>query len=241
MPKPMFIALDVMGGDSPARIPIDAAVRASKDFDQKLLLVGDQDIIKNELSRYSYSKNLIKIFHCSEKVEMHESPVMALRQKKDSSIRVAMNLHKKGEVEAVVSAGNTGASMASAKYVLKVIPNIERPAIATLMPSINHKNPFLLLDIGANIDCKPVYLLQFALMGDAYARTILNLNNPRVSLLNNGEEEGKGNHIVQEAYNLIEKSSLNFVGNIEGKQMFNNDSDIVVCDGFNGNIALRAN
>ncbi len=235
----MVIALDVMGGDNTLRVPVEAAVRAAGDFEQKLLLVGDQDRIEKELDRHSYPKGLIEIVHCSETVEMHESPAQALRQKKDSSIRIAVDLLKEGRVEAVVSAGNTGASMATSKFVLKSIPEIERPAIATLMPSVNRDHPFVLLDIGANIDCKPIYLLQFALMGDAYARTLLKLDNPRIALLNNGEEEGKGNLIVQQAYELMERSSLNFVGNIEGKGMFNDEVDIVVCDGFVGNIALK--
>ena len=129
--------------------------------------------------------------------------------------------------------------MATAKFVLKLISDIERPAIGTLMPSVNRNHPFVLLDIGANIDCKPSYLFQFALMGDAYARTMLKLENPRVALLNNGEEEGKGNQIVQDAFKLLERSTLNFLGNIEGKAMFQDQVDIVVCDGFVGNIALK--
>ena len=235
----MVIALDVMGGDVPVHSPVEAAVKAATDFNQEILLVGDRDQVVSELAQHSYPQKLIEVFHSSETVGMDESPALSLRQKKDSSIRVAVNLLQEGKVDAVVSAGNTGASMATAKFVLKLISDIERPAIATLMPSTNRNNPFVLLDIGANIDCKPSYLFQFGLMGDAYARTVLNLENPRVALLNNGEEEGKGNQIVQDAFKLLERSTLNFVGNIEGKAMFQDQVDIVVCDGFVGNIALK--
>ena len=235
----MVIALDVMGGDVPVHSPVEAAVKAANDFNQEILLVGDRDQVVSELAQHSYPQKLIEVIHSSETVGMEESPALSLRQKKDSSIRVAVNLLQEGKVDAVVSAGNTGASMATAKFVLKLISDIERPAIATLMPSTNRNNPFVLLDIGANIDCKPSYLFQFGLMGDAYARTVLNLENPRVALLNNGEEEGKGNQIVQDAFKLLERSTLNFVGNIEGKAMFQDQVDIVVCDGFVGNIALK--
>ena len=235
----MVIALDVMGGDVPIHSPVEAAVQASNDFDQEILLIGDHDQVITELSKHNYSQKKIKVVHSSETVGMDESPGLSLRQKKDSSIRVAINLLQEGKVEAVVSAGNTGASMATAKFVLKMISGIDRPAIATLMPSVNRKNPYVLLDIGANIDCKPSYLFQFGLMGDAYARTMLNLENPRVALLNNGEEEGKGNQIIQDAYQLLDRSTLNFKGNIEGKAMFQDQVDIVVCDGFVGNIALK--
>ena len=170
---------------------------------------------------------------------MNESPSTALRQKKNSSIKVAVDLLAKGEADAVVSAGNTGAAMATAKFVLKSIEGIERPAIATLMPSIHRNHPFVLLDIGANTDCKPLYLFQFALMGDAYARTLLHLDNPRVALLNNGEEEGKGYLQLKETYDLLKQSTLNFSGNIEGKSMFKDIVDVVVCDGFIGNVALK--
>ena len=235
----MAIAVDVMGGDSPLAVQIEAAVRAIRDFAIEVVLVGAEDQISKTLKQHSYDQHKLRIVNSTEIVEMNESPAQALRQKKNSSIRVAVDLVKAGEAEAIVSAGNTGASMAIAKFVFKSIEGIERPAIATLMPSVHRNHPFVLLDIGANTDCKPLYLLQFALMGDAYARTYLHLENPRVALLNNGEEEGKGYLELKETYDLLKQSTLNFAGNIEGKSMFRDRVDVVVCDGFVGNIALK--
>ena len=235
----MAIAVDAMGGDSPLSVRIEAAVRAIRDFSIEVVLVGAEDQISKTLKHHSYDQNKLRIVNSTEIVEMNESPAQALRQKKNSSIRVAVDLVKAGEAEAIVSAGNTGASMAIAKFVFKSIEGIERPAIATLMPSVHRNHPFVLLDIGANTDCKPLYLLQFALMGDAYARTYLHLENPRVALLNNGEEEGKGYLELKETYDLLKQSTLNFAGNIEGKSMFRDSVDVVVCDGFIGNIALK--
>ena len=235
----MPVAVDAMGGDSPLSIQLEGAVRAANELGIEVVLVGHETQIKDRLRNMPHSANKVRIVHCEEMVEMHESPSQALRQKKDSSIRVAMDLHKRGEVDAVVSAGNTGAAMATAKFVLKSIPKIDRPAIATLMPSTQRNRPFVILDIGANTDCKPEYLLQFALMGGAYAQTMLNIDNPRVALLNNGEEEGKGNQNLKETYPLLKKSTLNFYGNIEGKLMYQNEVDVVVCDGFVGNVTLK--
>ncbi len=235
----MAIAVDAMGGDSPLAVQIEAAVRAIRDFAIEVVLVGAEDQISKTLKQHSYDQHKLRIVNSTEIVEMNESPAQALRQKKNSSIRVAVDLVKAGEAEAIVSAGNTGASMAIAKFVFKSIEGIERPAIAALMPSVHRNHPFVLLDIGANTDCKPLYLLQFALMGDAYARTYLHLENPRVALLNNGEEEGKGYLELKETYDLLKQSTLNFVGNIEGKSMFRDSVDVVVCDGFIGNIALK--
>ena len=235
----MPVAVDAMGGDSPLSIQLEGAVRAANELGIEVVLVGHETQIKDRLRNMPHSANKMRIVHCEEMVEMDESPSQALRQKKDSSIRVAMDLHKRGEVDAVVSAGNTGAAMATAKFVLKSIPKIDRPAIATLMPSTQRNSPFVILDIGANTDCKPEYLLQFALMGGAYAQTMMNIDNPRVALLNNGEEEGKGNQNLKETYPLLKKSTLNFHGNIEGKSMYQNEVDVVVCDGFVGNIALK--
>ena len=235
----MAIAVDAMGGDSPLAVQVEAAVRAIRDFAIEVVLVGAEDQISKTLKQHSYDQHKLRIVNSTEIVEMNESPAQALRQKKNSSIRVAVDLVKAGEAEAIVSAGNTGASMAIAKFVFKSIEGIERPAIAALMPSVHRNHPFVLLDIGANTDCKPLYLLQFALMGDAYARTYLHLENPRVALLNNGEEEGKGYLELKETYDLLKQSTLNFAGNIEGKSMFRDRVDVVVCDGFVGNIALK--
>ncbi len=235
----MAIAVDAMGGDSPLTVQVEAAVQAVNDFGIEVILVGAEAQIDQKLKLYSYDQQKLRIAKSTEIVEMNESPATALRQKKNSSIRVAVDLVKAGEADAVVSAGNTGASMATAKFVLKSVEGIERPAIASLMPSVHRNHPFVLLDVGANTDCKPLYLFQFALMGDAYARTYLHLENPRVALLNVGEEEGKGYLDLKETYDLLKQSTLNFTGNIEGKAMFKDRVDVVVCDGFIGNIALK--
>ncbi len=235
----MAIAVDAMGGDSPLTVQIEAALKAISELGTDVVLVGAEDQIKEVLKQHSFDQNKLRIVNSTETVEMNDSPATALRQKKNSSIKVAVDLLATGEADAVVSAGNTGAAMATAKFVLKSVEGIERPAIATLMPSIHRNRPFVLLDIGANTDCKPLYLFQFALMGDAYARTSLHLDNPRVALLNNGEEEGKGYLQLKETYDLLKQSTLNFTGNIEGKSMFKNIVDVVVCDGFIGNIALK--
>ena len=235
----MAIAVDAMGGDRPLTVQVEAAVKAVKDFGIEVLIVGAEAQINEQLKQYSYDQQKVRVVNSTEIVEMNESPATALRQKKDSSIRVAVDLVKAGEADAIVSAGNTGASMATAKFVLKSVEGIERPAIASLMPSVHRNHPFVLLDVGANTDCKPLYLFQFALMGDAYARTYLHLDNPRVALLNVGEEEGKGYLDLKETFDLLKQSTLNFAGNIEGKAMFRDRVDVVVCDGFIGNIALK--
>ena len=235
----MAIAVDAMGGDRPLTVQVAAAVQAVKDFGVEVIIVGAEAQINQQLKQYSYDQQKVRVVNSTEIVEMNESPANALRQKKDSSIRVSVDLVKAGEADAVVSAGNTGASMATAKYVLKSIEGIERPAIASIMPSVHRNHTYVLLDVGANTDCKPLYLFQFALMGDAYARTYLHLENPRVALLNVGEEEGKGYLDLKETFDLLKQSTLNFVGNIEGKAMFKDRVDVVVCDGFIGNIALK--
>ncbi|MGK5095377.1 phosphate acyltransferase PlsX [Deltaproteobacteria bacterium TL4] len=233
----MAIAVDVMGGDFPVVVPVKGTIDAVNAFGFDVILVGDREQIHSELKKHRFDKSKVRIVHCSEVVEMEEAPAMALRQKKDSSIRVAVDLHKRGEADAVVSAGHSGAAMTTAKFVLKPLKGIDRPAIATVMPAL--KGSFMLLDIGANTDCKAQYLLQFAFMGDAYARTLLNLEHPRIALLSNGEEEGKGNAVVKETYKLLTDSSLRFVGNVEGKTMFKGVADVIVCDGFVGNISLK--
>ncbi|HBR59185.1 MAG: phosphate acyltransferase PlsX [SAR324 cluster bacterium] len=235
----MAIAVDAMGGDRPLTVQVEAAVQAVKDFGIEVIIVGAEAQINEQLKQFSYDQQKVRVVNSTEIVEMNESPATALRQKKDSSIRVAVDLVKAGEADAIVSAGNTGASMATAKFVLKSVEGIERPAIASLMPSVHRNHPFVLLDVGANTDCKPLYLFQFALMGDAYARTYLHLDNPRVALLNVGEEDGKGYLDLKETFDLLKQSTLNFAGNIEGKAMFRDRVDVVVCDGFIGNIALK--
>ena len=233
----MAIAIDAMGSDYTAAVPIAGTVAAINEYGIEVILVGKQPELEDELKKHHYDHRKLQIVNSSETVEMEDSPALVLRQKKDSSIRVALDLHNNREADAVVSAGHSGVTMATAKFVLKAIKYIDRPAIAVVMPSI--KSPFIMLDMGANTDCKPEYLLQFALMGDAYARFLFNHQFPQIALLNNGEEEGKGNLLVKEAYTLLKASTLNFRGNIEGKDMFQGKADVIVCDGFVGNITLK--
>ena len=232
------VAVDAMGGDYPVSIPIAGAIEAVCNYQIPIILVGDESQITEELSQHkNYDNSLISIKHCTQKIEMDDSPSVALRGKKESSIRVAMNLHRDQEVCAVVSAGHSGATMTIAKMVLKEIQHIDRPAIITPFPS--KKGHFVILDIGANVDCKPQYLLQFALMGEAYSRLIFGVQKPQVALLSNGEEEVKGDALTKETFPLLKQSQLHFIGNIEGKDMFDGQADVIVCDGFVGNITLK--
>ncbi len=234
----MKIALDAMGGDYGPATTVEGAIDALKEYkDLSVILVGDGTGIKTELDKKNYTDTRVSIKHASQTVEMNDSPLKALRRKKDSSIRVAVDLVKSGDADAMVSAGNSGVVMATALYVLGKLPGAERPAIATIMPGLKHH--FVLLDAGANVDCKPVHLYQFAIMGEAYARFIFEIKSPKVGLLSIGEEDAKGNELTKEAFKLIKSSHVNFIGNIEGQDIFSGDADVVVCDGFVGNIALK--
>lgn len=236
----MRIAVDAMGGDRAPQEIVRGVVQAAKEKPQgtrELILVGDQTQIEKELAALDVSGLPITIHHCSEVVEMGESPVLALRKKKDASIAVCANLARDGKADAVVSAGNTGAAVASTMLKWRPLQGVERPAIAIVVPAPS--GVFVLLDAGANSDCRPKHLLQFGVMGDVYARTILNIRNPRVGLLSIGEEASKGNELTREAFKLLEKSRLNFFGNIEGKDVFESKVDVIVCDGFVGNVVLK--
>lgn len=234
----MKIALDAMGGDYAPAATVEGAIEAINDYrDLSVVLVGNEKEINSELKQRDYSSLPISIRHASQIVEMDDSPLTALRRKKDSSVRVAIDLVKAGEADAFVSAGNSGVVMATALYVLGKLPGVERPAIATIMPSL--KDHFVLLDAGANVDCKPLHLYQFAIMGEAYASFIFDMDSPKVGLLGIGEEDAKGNELTKEAFKLIKNSHINFIGNIEGQDIFSGDADVVVCDGFVGNIALK--
>lgn len=233
------IAIDAMGGDHGPRVTIPAAVRyLRKCPDDTIILVGLPDVIETELRTLKVSnESRLRIFAASEVVGMDESPQLMLRSKKDSSMRVAINLVKEGEASACVSAGNTGALMAIARYVLKMLPGIDRPAIASFLPT--NKGQVCMLDLGANVDCNAEHLLQFALMGTALVYAIERKDNPTVGLLNIGSEDIKGNEVVKQAAGLLRQSDLNFYGNIEGNDIFKGLTDIVVCDGFVGNVALK--
>ncbi len=234
----MKIALDAMGGDYAPASTVEGAIDAINEYqDLSIILVGNEAKIKKELDERDCTSLPISIRHASQVVEMDDSPLSALRRKKNSSIRIAIDLVKSGDADAMVSAGNSGVVMAMALYVLGKLPGVERPAIATVMPSL--KDHFVLLDAGANVDCKPLHLYQFAIMGEAYASFIFENDNPRVGLLSIGEEDAKGNELTKESFKLIKNSHVNFIGNIEGQDIFLGDADVVVCDGFVGNIALK--
>lgn len=233
------IAIDAMGGDHGAHVTIPAAVKyLNQHPTDTIVLVGLPDAIEAELRTVKMTiGSRLRIQAASEVVGMDESPQLALRNKKDSSMRVAINLVKNGEASACVSAGNTGALMATARYVLKMLPGIDRPAIASYLPT--YKGQVCMLDLGANVDCNAENLLQFALMGTALVYAIEHKNNPTIGLLNIGSEDIKGNEIVKQASELLRQSDLNFYGNIEGNDIFKGVTDIVVCDGFVGNVALK--
>jgi phosphate acyltransferase len=233
------LAIDAMGGDHGPHVTVPAALKMLADDDQlNIVLVGLEDAIRAELKvRKAAESPRLRIHHASEVVLMDESPQSALKNKKDSSMRVSINLVKSGEAHACVSAGNTGALMATARFVLKTLPGIDRPAIASTLPS--ERGSTYMLDLGANADCTPEHLLQFAVMGAMLVSCVENKPNPTVGLLNIGSEEIKGNEVVKQAGELLKASHLNFYGNIEGDDIFRGTTDLVVCDGFVGNVALK--
>lgn len=233
------IAIDAMGGDHGAQVTVPAALEyLQKHPNDTILLVGLHEAIEAELRAANASVgSRLRIHTASEIVGMDESPQLALRNKKDSSMRVAINMVKSGEAMACVSAGNTGALMATARYVLKMLPGIDRPAIASFLPT--YKGQVCMLDLGANVDCNAEHLLQFALMGTALVSSIEHKDKPTVGLLNIGSEDIKGTEVVKQAAELLRLSDLNFYGNVEGNDIFKGVTDIVVCDGFVGNVALK--
>lgn len=231
------VAVDAMGGDyAPHEVVHGCLAVAQQMPDVDITLVGDQERLRAELRHLSLPPN-IHIRHASQVIEMSESPVYAIRRKRDASIVVCAQMVQEGEADAFFSAGNSGAAMAVAALQIGRIPGIDRPAIAAAIPSKTGR--FVLIDAGANVDCDASHLLEFAIMGSVYAQVILNIPNPKVGLLSNGEEEGKGNQVVKLAHKLLHQSGLPFVGNIEGKDVFEGKADVVVCDGFVGNVALK--
>jgi len=232
------LAVDAMGGDHGPKVTIPASINALSKYDQlHIILVGDKELIQKELQKNKYTNTRLSIQHASEVVEMDESPQSALKNKKDSSMRVAINLIKEEKAQACISAGNTGALMATARYVLKMLTGIDRPAIASSLPS--QKGTTYMLDLGANTDCTAEHLLQFAVMGAMLVSSVTGNPKPSVGLLNIGSEDIKGNEIVKEAGELLRRSHLNFYGNVEGNDIFKGTTDVVVCDGFVGNVALK--
>jgi len=239
MSSGVTIALDAMGGDFGPSVVVPAALRAlEQDDGLRVILVGDETILRTTLEHSKIAGNdRLKVHHASQKVGMDEAPSSALRNKKDSSMRVAIDLVKNGEAGACVSAGNTGALMATARFVLKMLPGIDRPAICTSLPTMTSHT--WMLDLGANVDCNAEHLLQFALMGSVLAGAVDNNHQPRIGLLNIGEEEIKGNEQVKEAARLLSASSLNYSGYAEGDDIYKGNFDVIVCDGFVGNISLK--
>lgn len=230
-----------MGGDFGPPVTVPAALKAiQKHPVLHLILVGDETVLQNALRGKSYDQSRLTIQHASQQVEMDESPSQAVRTKKDSSMRVAIDLVKEDKAAACVSAGNTGALMVTARFVLKTLPGIDRPAIVSSFPTLNPKKMVRILDLGANVDSSPANLMQFAVMGSVLAATIDRISNPRVALLNIGEEEIKGNELVKETANLLSQTHfINYTGFIEADHIFKGDVDVVVCDGFIGNITLK--
>jgi glycerol-3-phosphate acyltransferase PlsX len=233
------VAIDCMGGDHGPHVTVPAALEVlRRTSETNVVLVGLRDAVEAELRKCNAEPGTrLRVHHASEVVAMDESPALALRNKKDSSMRVAIDLVKSGEAHACVSAGNTGALMATARFVLKTLPGIERPAIASVLPTMTGRT--LMLDLGANVDCSALHLLQFAIMGSALVSSTEHKEAPTVGLLNIGEEEIKGNEVVKEAAHLLRASGLNFHGNVEGDDIYKGTSDVVVCDGFVGNVALK--
>lgn len=227
-----------MGADHAPKPEVEGAIRAAKDLGIRVILVGREDVVRRELALHDDWQSLpIEIRHASEHVTMHDSAAKAVRTKRDSSLRVASRLVRDGVAQGFVSAGNTGAVMATAKMVQGVVPGVDRPALGGAFPTL--KNPVVMLDVGANVDCTPSMLLQFAVMGEIYSRIILHTHKPRVGMLSIGEEDHKGNELTRAAMPLLKSLPINFIGNIEGNEMWSGKADVIVCDGFIGNVALK--
>ena len=234
----LTIAVDAMGGDHAPKSEVEGAIAAARDLSVKVILVGVESIVRQELERHGGHRDLpIEVVHASEFITMEDS-VEAVRTKKDSSIRVASRLMKSGRAQGVVSAGNTGAVMAMAKIIHGMVAGVDRPALASALPSEPGK-PVVVLDVGANVDSTPEMLAQFAVMGEIYSRIIFHNRRPRVGLLSIGEEEHKGNDLTRAALPLLKALPINFIGNIEGRQVFSGVADVIVCDGFIGNVVLK--
>ena len=233
----MKIALDAMGGDNAPEVTVAGAMRAAREFPIEIILVGQREAVEQSLSHYPQRPPNLSVLHAAEVIGMDESPASSIRKKRESSISVGVELLKSKQADAFVSAGNTGAVVAASTLLVGLLPGIERPGIAILLPGV--KGDTLLIDVGANIDPKPLHLLQYALMGEVYMRYVLGKNRPTVGLLNVGEEETKGTDFIKETYGMLEASGVNFVGNVEGHDIFSGEFDVIVCDGFAGNVAIK--
>jgi glycerol-3-phosphate acyltransferase PlsX len=233
----MRIVLDAMGGDHAPEVVVEGGVMAAREYGIEVVLVGLQEVIEAELAKHDTAGLSLPVVHASQVIEMTDEPSMAARKKKDSSMVVGMNLVKNGEADAFTTAGNSGGALAAALFRLGRVKGIKRPALSTVFPT--RKGLCFISDVGANTDCKPIYLLQFGIMGSAYAEQVLGIPNPRVGIVSTGEEEGKGSILVKEAFKLLKESDLNFIGNVEGKDIPAGLADVVVTDGFSGNIVIK--
>jgi phosphate acyltransferase len=236
---PTVIALDAMGSDRAPKPEVEGAIQAARHYDVRVLLVGPEAVVRAELDRHPFAASLaIETVHASEVITMEDKAVQAVRAKRDSSMRVGVRLVRDGQAAGFVTAGNTGAAMATAKMVMGTIPGVDRPALAAVFPTALGTAASL-LDVGANVDCKPHNLEQFAVMGEIYFRSIFGTKRPRVGLLSIGEEETKGNELTRESFQLLKQLPINFVGNVEGRDLYNGEVDVIVADGFVGNVALK--
>ncbi|MBU3174748.1 phosphate acyltransferase PlsX [Clostridium estertheticum] len=233
----MVVVVDGMGGDFSPNAVVEGCIEAIKEYNIDILITGSEDLIREELKKHTYDTNKIKIINTTEVIDVSEHPVMAVKRKKDSSLVKALNLVKNGEADAVISAGSTGAFLAGCTLIVGRIKGINRPALAPVLPG--KKMPFMIIDCGANAECKPNYLLQFGLMGKIYFENILNVVNPSVGLVNIGSEEEKGNELSKATFKLLKEANLNFVGNVEAREIPTGDVNVLVCDGFTGNVILK--
>ena len=235
----MKIVIDGMRGDNAPKSNVEGAVNAIKEYQVDLIITGDKDLLEKEFSNYEFDRNKLEIVHTTEIIENEDKPVKAIRSKKDSSMVVALNLVKEGKADAIISAGNTGALLAGGLFVVGRIKGIDRPCLCSAIPNVK-RGMTLIADCGANADCKPKNLVEFAAMSNIYSRKVLGLENPKVALANVGLEEGKGNDLVKRSYEEIKKLDLNFIGNVEAREVINAYTDIIICDGFTGNILLKS-
>lgn len=234
----MKIVVDAMGGDHAPESAVEGAVMAAREYETEIILTGISDQIQAVLDRLDSDHNLpIQVVHADEVVEMHDSPGKVLRSKRKSSMKIGLDLVKDGTASAFLSAGNTGAVLAYSTVILRPLNGVDRPAIAIQLPTL--KGNAILLDAGANVDCKTNQLFQFGIMGHVFAEYILGKQDPGIGLLSIGEEDGKGNEIVKEAFQMLKASHINFIGNVEGKEVYRGNADVIVCDGFTGNVALK--
>lgn len=233
----MKVVVDGMGGDNSPQAIVEGCVLAQKEYGIDIVITGPVEDIMKELNKYEYDKNKISVVNATEVITLNEAPVKALKSKKDSSLVKALNLVKDGEVDAIISAGSTGAFLAGCTLIVKRIKGIDRPALAPVMPG--RQGPFMIIDVGANADCKPHYLTQFANMGKVYFENVLGITNPSIGLINIGEEEEKGNELTKEAYKLLKQEPFNFIGNIEPREIPKGQTNVLVCDGFVGNTVLK--